>query len=180
MDFNRETEEVYRSQGSITRVTAADVAFLKARATENVHKRVRLCSHPDSEDRLHEMLIIHAQNAYVPPHRHLNKSESFHVIEGQLRVFLFNDGGYIVDVIPMGDLESGRVFFYRLSSSLYHSLLPESELVVFHEVTNGPFDRKDMVIAPWAPKADNENAQVKFVQFLLNNIKGDTNNRFIE
>lgn len=178
MDFIRETEEVYRSQGSITKIMAADIAFLKDRAKENTRKRVRLCSHPDADDLLHEMIIVHAQHAYVPPHRHLNKSESFHVIEGQLSVFLFNDDGHIIDVISMGDVGSGKVFFYRLSSSLYHSVLPESEFVVFHEVTNGPFAPKDMMIAPWAPKANDENVQTKFVQFLLKNTNGSSNDKF--
>jgi cupin fold WbuC family metalloprotein len=170
MVFIKETEEVYRSQGSIAQITAANIAFLKARAKENERKRVRLCSHPDSENLLHEMIIVHTQHAYVPPHRHLNKSESFHIIEGKLSVFLFNDTGQIIDVIPMGNLESNRIFYYRLSSSLYHSVLPESEFVVFHEVTNGPFNRKDMVIAPWAANEDDENAQMKFVKLLSNSI----------
>ena len=27
-----------------------------------------------------------------------------------------------------------------------------SDVLVFHETTNGPFDRKDTVFAPWSPE----------------------------
>jgi cupin fold WbuC family metalloprotein len=180
MNFIKESDEVYRTHGKLTKVSGDDVVFLKAQAAKNERRRVRLCAHPDNADLLHEMLIIHVQNTYVAPHKHVNKSESFHIIEGALNVFLFDDDGRVIETIRMGEITSSRVFYYRLSSSVYHSVLPESEFVVFHEVTNGPFDRNDTVVAPWAPKADDENAQLKFVQFLLNNIKGDTNDRFIE
>jgi cupin fold WbuC family metalloprotein len=173
MDFIRETDEVYRSRGPITQVTADDIAFLKTRAASNPRRRVRLCAHQDSEDRLHEMLIVHAQAAYVPPHKHLNKSESFHIIEGLLTVFLFSDEGVVVKVIPMGGIGSGRVFYYRLSASFYHTVWPESEFVVFHEVTNGPFDRKDTINASWAPAEDDLAGQPRFTGSLLQTIKKD-------
>lgn len=171
MDFIKETDEVYRSRGSITLVTADNIAFLKSRAASNPRRRVRLCAHPDSEDRLHEMLIVHAQAAYVPPHKHLNKSESFHIIEGLLTVFLFNDEGVVEKVIPMGEIGSGRVFYYRLSTSFYHTVWPESEFVVFHEVTNGPFERKDTINASWAPAEDALAGQPGFTESLLQTMK---------
>jgi cupin fold WbuC family metalloprotein len=170
MDFIRETDEVFRSRGPITQVTADDIAFLKGRAASNSRRRVRLCVHPDSEDRLHEMLIVHAQAAYVPPHKHSNKSESFHIIEGLLTVFLFDDDGAVVRVIPMGEMSSGRAFYYRLSASTYHTVWPESEFVIFHEVTNGPFDRKETIAAPWAPAEDDLQSQKTFVRGLLSEI----------
>ena len=180
MNFTKENDEVYRTYGTLAKVTGDDVVFLKAQAAKNKRRRVRLCAHPGNADLLHEMLIIHVQNTYVAPHKHVNKSESFHIIEGALSVFLFDDDGRVIETIRMGEVTSSRVFYYRLSSSIYHSVLPESEFVVFHEVTNGPFDRRDMVIAPWAPVEDDETAQVQFAQFLLNNVKGDKNDRSIE
>ena len=170
MNFIKESEEVYRAHGPLTRVAVDDIVFLKAQAAKNERRRVRLCAHPGNVDPLHEMLIIHVRNTYVPPHKHVNKSESFHIIEGALSVFLFDDHGSVKEIIRMGEVASGRVFYYRLSSSLYHSVLPESEFVVFHEVTNGPFNRSDMVIAPWAPADEDYGAQERFTDSLLNNI----------
>lgn len=171
MNFTRENEEVYRSSGPVTVVTQKDVAFLKGQAAANSRGRVRLCAHPDSEDRLHEMLIVHTQAAYVPPHKHLNKSESFHIIEGLLTVFIFDEKGIVQEVIPMGVLESGRVFYYRLSSNIYHTIWPESEFVVFHEVTNGPFNREESMNAPWAPSEEDKKGQEQFIKKLLASMK---------
>ena len=170
MNFIKESDEVYRTHGTLAKVAGDDVVFLKAQAAKNERRRVRLCAHPDNADLLHEMLIIHVQNTYVAPHKHVNKSESFHIIEGALSVFLFDDQGRVKETIRMGEVGSGRVFYYRLSSSLYHSVMPESEFVVFHEVTNGPFDRRDMIVAPWAPSEDDRDARERFRDFLLNTI----------
>ena len=162
MNFTKENDEVYRTDGPLAKVTGDDVIFLKEQAAKNERSRVRLCAHPGNDDLLHEMLIIHVQNTYVAPHKHVNKSESFHIIEGTLSVFLFDDDGKVTETIRMGEVNSGRVFYYRLSSSIYHSILPESEFVVFHEVTNGPFNRQDMIIAPWAPEEDDCEAMESF------------------
>ena len=170
MNFTKESDEVYRTHGTLAKVTEDDVIYLKAQAAKNERRRVRLCAHPDNTDLLHEMLIIHVQNTYVAPHKHINKSESFHIIEGTLRVFLFDDDGKVTETIRMGEAKSGRVFYYRLSSSIYHSILPESEFVVFHEVTNGPFDRQDMIIAPWAPEEDDHRVIEPFKNMLMNTI----------
>ena len=51
----------------------------------------------------------------------------------------------------MGDYNSGKSFCYRLSTPEYHTVLPKTKYVVFHEVTNGPFRREDTVFGEWAP-----------------------------
>ena len=81
----------------------------------------------------------------------MNKSESFHVIEGMVDVVLFSEGGEVSKVIKMGSYSSGGCFYYRVASPIYHTLLIRSEVLVFHETTNGPFDRSQMVFAPWSP-----------------------------
>ena len=167
MGFTKLNDEVYVTDGDVTLVTAEDIATLKNSAAGNERKKARLCAHGDVSDRLHEMLIVHVGGAYVPPHKHPGKSESFHIIEGRLKVFLFDNDGNRIQTVQMGELASGETFFYRLSSETYHSVLPESEYVVFHEVTNGPFDRNDMVIAPWAPPDDDTEAQARFILSLL-------------
>lgn len=170
MNITKENDEVFRTYGKLAKVTRDDVVFLKSQAAKNERKRVRLCTHPGNDDLLHEMLIIHAQNTYVPPHKHISKSESFHIIEGELSVFLFDEDGSMIETIKMGETSSDRVFYYRLSSTIYHSILPESEFVVFHEVTNGPFDREDMIIAPWAPAEEDDGAKKLFVNTLRETI----------
>lgn len=152
MRFNKFNEEVYFSDDEIVKVTHQDIEFLKEKAEHNERKRVRLCSHKDVKDVLHEMLIIHMQDTYVRPHKHLNKSESLYVIEGEAYAVIFDEAGNIVEVIRMGDYRSGHRFYYRISEPTYHTLLITTEFFVFHETTSGPFNKSDTVFAPWAPE----------------------------
>lgn len=148
-------EEVLYTLDDITRVSKDDIEWLKAKALGNKRERVRLCAHRDVQDAVHEMLIVHTKGTYIRPHRHPNKSESFHIIEGSLDIVVFDDGGEVTDVINMGEYSSGAKFFWRLSKSYFHTVIPRSDIVVFHETTNGPFERATSnVPAPWSPEED--------------------------
>jgi len=164
-EFNKEV--LYTTQ-DLTRVSKADVDLLKQKAMSNDRKRIRLCSHKDVNDPLHEMLIIHTRDAYVRPHKHLNKSESFHVIEGSVDIVIFDEQGEVAQIIPMGEYSSGRKFYYRMAGALYHTLLIRSDFLVFHETTKGPFNKLDTVFAPWAPQESDPESCQAYIQKLKN------------
>ena len=82
ISLRAQNPEVYYSDDAIVAVDDATIAELKRLAAQNPRLRSRLCTHPDPSDGLHEMLIVHHREAYVRPHKHLGKPESFHVIEG--------------------------------------------------------------------------------------------------
>jgi cupin fold WbuC family metalloprotein len=98
------------------------------------------------------MLIAMQAGSYVRPHRHLGRSESYHVISGAATVLLFADDGTPLERLPLGDLASGRSFFFRLDRPVFHSLVVETGPFVFHETTTGPFDPTTSQGAPWAPE----------------------------
>ncbi len=143
--------EVLFGVADITIIDAADIEQLKKLAAANPRHRIRICAHPDNEDRLHEMLIIHRRGNYIPPHKHVENSESFHIIEGALTILLFDEAGRKTRRIDMGAPGTGQVFYYRLPADRYHAVIPRSEWVVFHETTNGPFRRERMHFPAWAP-----------------------------
>lgn len=174
--YNKFNEEVLYAADPVVRIDREDIAELIQRADRNPRARIRICSHRSVEDRMHEMFIVHARDTYVPPHKHLAKSESFHVIEGLVDVVLFDEAGKLKDVISMGDYGSGRKFYYRLSDPCYHTLLIESDHLVFHETTNGPFDRADTVFAPWAPDPADTFAVRAFMDKLTAAVKNNASN----
>ncbi len=149
-------EVIYAGKGIVT-VDRAAIAGLVRDAARNPRRRIRLCTHASVDDAVHEMMIVHERSCYVRPHKHVGKSESFHVIEGDVDVVIFDDAGNVTDVIPMGPYGSGRAFFYRIAQPLFHTLLIRSDVLVFHETTAGPFRREQTLFAPWAPEdADRE------------------------
>ena len=149
--YQQQNAEVLYSKDAVTMVDKSDIEHFKQLSTHNQRKRIRLCTHLSQVDLLHEMLIVHDKNSYVRPHKHPNKSESTHIIEGLVDVVLFDDDGQIERVISMGDYASGKNFYYRVAAPIFHTLIIRSEVLVFHETTNGPFDRNATIFASWAP-----------------------------
>jgi cupin fold WbuC family metalloprotein len=168
--FHEHNPEVLYTSDPIVQIDRADIEAVVARAEQNPRRRIRLCTHRDTRDTLHEMLIVHTSDTYVRPHKHLAKSEAFHIISGTVDVVLFDEAGKIVAVVPMGDYASGRKFYYRLADPLYHTLLIRSDRIIFHEITNGPFDRADTLFAPWSPDIDNGDAAGEFMKKLSDEV----------
>jgi len=151
-------EGLFYPDQPIVRVTAGDLAVILAAAEASPRKRARLCVHSDPQELMHEMFIVHVAGAYVRPHRHLGRAESFHVLEGKADVVVFDDAGRIVELIPMGPLGSGRVPFYRMNCSHFHSVLVHAPYFTVHETTTGPLDPKTTEFADWSPAEDHPQA----------------------
>ena len=149
--IERINDEIFVARGPIVRFGDDEVAFLKQQVQASPHGRARICAHKANEDTLHEMLIAISAESYIHPHKHVGKSESFHIVEGNVDVVIFDDAGGIIDVVELGTPGSGRQFFYRLSECRFHTLRIRTDVLVVHEVTNGPFVKENTVLAPFAP-----------------------------
>lgn len=158
----RASEEVLCATESLVVLSAGDIEQLKSLAASTARERSRLCVHKENENPVHEMFIVHSSEAYVRPHKHIGKPESFHVIEGRVDVVLYDDEANVTDVIRMGDYGSGLSFYYRIADATFHTLLIRSPILVFHETTSGPFDRSQTVLAAWAPEDSDRAGQQEF------------------
>lgn len=155
MTLIKQNEHVFLTDDSFTRIDRKDIEFLKKQSKLTNRKRARICAHKENDDIVHEMLIAFHSDSYIHPHKHVNKTESFHILEGVVDIIIFDDEGEIRDVIELGEPESGKAFFYRLTNDMFHTLLIKTEYLVLHEVTNGPFDRSQTILADFAPDKDN-------------------------
>ena len=151
MKYKENSPEVLVADEEIVKVARPDIDFLKARVPATLHRRARFCAHKSGGDAIHEMLIVLSRGTYIRPHKHLAKSESFHVIEGAVDVVIFDEAGAVSEVVRMGDYASGKNFYYRLAHPAYHTLILRTENLVIHETTNGPFRREETIFAPWSP-----------------------------
>jgi cupin fold WbuC family metalloprotein len=157
-----ESAEVLYTNLSNVAIDREAIATLQGLATHTNRGRLRLCAHLSADDHVHEMFIVHPRGAYVPPHKHLGKSESMLVLAGECEHVLFDDEGQITGKRRMGDFPSGFDFFLRMSCPVFHSLVVLSDQLVFLEITKGPFDREDTVTAPWAPEEKSSRAIEEF------------------
>lgn len=149
LNLEKINDEVFVTPGEIIRVGQQEVDFVKNQALNNTRGRARICMHGNSDVKLHEMLIAIRQDSYIGPHRHHNKAESLHVIEGAATVVIFNNDGSIMNSIK---LSNSGTFYYRLNTAYYHTLILHTPILVLHEVTQGPFNLSDSDFAPFAPQ----------------------------
>ncbi len=154
MNLRKVNDEVFLALDPIVRLGDEELAFLKTQALASPRKRARICAHKSNDDPLHEMLIVISSSSYIHPHRHVDKSESFHIVDGEVDVVVFDADGNIMDVVELGAAGTGRSFFYRLAESAFHTLLIKTDYLIVHEVTNGPFARDKTILAPFAPAED--------------------------
>jgi cupin fold WbuC family metalloprotein len=168
--FQKKQDGVYLATEPVPRITAEHVRGLVAVAAALPRRRARICTHRSSDTPIHEMIIALGRETYVQPHAHLNKSESFHVIEGRCDLVLFDDVGGIREVIRLGEVNSGLPFFHRIASPVFHTLVIRTPFFVIHETTNGPFIPEETIFAKWAPAESDAAAAVEYAASLLRKV----------
>jgi cupin fold WbuC family metalloprotein len=152
MTLIQKSLEVFLAEGPIAAVGQAEINTLKAAVKASPKRRARINAHPDGDDTLHEMIIAIDSSSYIRPHKHPGKSEAFHIVEGEVDIVVFRDDGEIDRVVELGPPGGGRSFYYRMSNAFFHTLIIRSDLLVVHEITNGPFRPSGTVFAEFAPE----------------------------
>jgi cupin fold WbuC family metalloprotein len=151
MALVQKSPEVFLAEGPISTIGTSELETLKAAVKASARRRARINIHPDGEDMLHEMIIAIEPGSYIRPHKHPGKSEAFHVVEGAVDIVVFKDDGEIGQLVPLGAPGSGRSFYYRMSRPFFHTLIVRSDVLIVHEITNGPFRPEATVFADFAP-----------------------------
>ncbi len=158
----------YFRKNNITQVDYDLVYKLKEIAL-GLKKNVRLCLHESNEADFHDMVIVEKRGKYYKPHKHTTKEESYHIIEGVLGVFIFDDYGKIIETTV---LEPSKIFLYRIEKEVWHTIIPLTSLAVFHESKRGPFIReRDHVCAEWAP----EESQISEIEQYMRKLEENLN-----
>lgn len=164
---------IFLADDPIVKIGQDDITFVKHEALRAKTGRARICAHRSNNDSLHEMMIAITSGSYIHPHKHVDKVESFHIIEGEVDVVVLDDDGKVREVVELGDASSARKFYYRLADSYFHTLLIHTDFLIVHEVTDGPFSPERTLLADFAPSEDDPEAGREYLQQLRKKIKGD-------
>ena len=126
-----------------------NITKLKEIAKNHPLKRSRYCLHKSDDSIVHEMIIVAHKSSNLEAHRHpVNKPESYHVMEGKLKVKIFNDYGTIKYEKILSADQHPRM--YRIHGNVWHQPIPLTEWVIYHEVATGPFRKeRDVDYAKW-------------------------------
>jgi cupin fold WbuC family metalloprotein len=152
MALVQKSPEVFLAEGPIATIGNQDIEVLRQAVRRTPKRRVRINAHPGSEDGLHEMIIAIEPGSYIRPHKHPGKSEAFHIIEGQVDIVVFDEQGSIDRIVSLAAKGGRHPFYYRMSTAHFHTLIIRSDLLVVHEITNGPFVPTGTIYAAFAPE----------------------------
>jgi cupin fold WbuC family metalloprotein len=162
MELRQQSADVYLAPGPIAAIGEKEIEILKSALAKSTRGRVRINAHPSGEDRLHEMFIAIRQDSYIRPHKHPGKSEAFHVVHGAVDIVVFDDDGDIIKIVPLAAGARDTPFYYRMSEPFFHTLIIHSDILVVHEITNGPFRPDAAVFAPFAPVEGEDSAVQRY------------------
>ena len=147
------------------RVDQAVIKELKGIASTLGDRNVRLCLHESPDAKFHDMIVFAPSGRYYRPHKHPEKAESFHIIEGKMAIFSFDEAGTITDACL---LEPHTNVMYRTGANMYHATIPLSDFVIYHEARPGPFVRDtDNLFPSCAPDGSSDDEVREYKEFLL-------------
>ena len=130
-------------------------------------KDIRICLHTSKKSNHHDMVILQKKNNFYPPHKHLRKGETYHIIKGSMICVLFNDKGKISKICK---LKKNDIF--RTPLNVYHTMSPLTKYVIYHESKTGPFLRKgDSIFPVWIKSKENRKIYIEKIQNIVKKVK---------
>lgn len=164
------SEEVATSDDAIYNIGESEIKFLIHQAKKTKRKRYRLCLHNDNNHAVHEMFIVHPKDAYVKPHKHIQKSESLFVLKGEVDYVTFDDYGKINKVFHLNCLAKKGQSFISLRKDIFHTMIVKSQWLVFLETTSGPFKKNETVFSSWSPNEEDTTEVKKYISKLKKDV----------
>lgn len=104
------------------------------------------------------MIIAFQGDAYFRPLRHLERPQSFQLIEGSMRLALLDDDGTVTDAIDLAAGDERFPFIARIAARQWYAFILKDEWFIFHEITTGPLSAGEREYAPFAPAEEDPQA----------------------
>jgi len=115
-------------------------------------RRHRYCFHQNTDVDLHDIIICYDSSSYIPPNKHVGKTESLLVLDGEIDFFLFNDNGQVYDYRRLGSSKSSYPFYLRVPPNTWHGLRAVGTgPCIIKETITGPYDSTSLEWASFAP-----------------------------
>lgn len=121
---------------------------LYSKAKESVRRRAHYTIHNDYSEPVQRLAIAILKGSYIPPHKHVLSTqwEFFHLIEGELKLVIFSEEGYVKELYYLG--ESTGVFAIQIPPGVIHTLVCLSKKAMVFEWKEGPFEPERAKLIP--------------------------------
>ena len=145
VDFSGKSTAIYL-RDDVKKVCFKFLEAIKKLKDEVNVSTIRLCLHESKESSVHEMIIFHSVDGEHTCHKHLTLSESYHIIEGELEVYKYDDDFKVLEVSTLSSNDKDFLLFEKIPANIWHLTLPKSKLVIFKETRGGPFNPLDTIL----------------------------------
>lgn len=129
-------------------IERAQLDLLHKEATKSVRLRSHFLMHNTHEEKVQRLLISLVKGSFVEPHYHElpHQWEMFIVIQGCLKICLYNTHGGIIETFLVG--ENTGISIVEFSPGDIHSVECVSNNALMMEVKEGPFDSTHAKVFP--------------------------------
>lgn len=147
----------FRLSSSSKRIESCHYISLRESLEECEYDIARILLHDSADSSLHDMVIAMKSGYWVPPHKHADKAECYHSIEGRVLFFEFDEVGNVNRLATLGGEDSQ---IYRIEPGTWHAVLGFAKVSLFHESRPGPFPEEgDSLYPDWQCDLDRLIAQ---------------------
>lgn len=146
---------------------------LYSQAIESARLRAHANIHESHSDKVQRLAIALINKTYIPPHKHdlSHQWEFFHVIEGEIKMIIFDATGVVSNVIFLGEKHDS--FAIQLPPGTLHTLVTLSPKSFVFEWKEGPFDPLYAKTIPEWSVGEDDSRSNSCVSFLENAAVGD-------
>ena len=150
----------YFAKTSPVKINKSLLNELKEISRQNGDANIRLCLHRDSNETLHDMIILQYQDKNCrKPHMHPTNDETLQIIEGDLVAFILGESGELKEKVILGQ-ENNLIL--RIPRQNYHVYFPLKDYVIYRETTQGPFEKKEHI----PPKFNYSKVLKEYIDFM--------------
>lgn len=143
---------IIQSEDAVAVIDDATIRRMRDLAATSPDGRARLCLHHALSDPVQEMILALTSANCYPAHRHREKAESYHILDGELGILIFDDEGRVRQRQLLSGSASGAGRAMRIAPMIWHAVIALSPVVVFHETTSGPFQPGQSEVAGFCPE----------------------------
>ena len=143
----KKNERVYYAKDNPFCISRQQMFILKSLASIKEIPVFRICMHTNDSADIHEMLMIHTKPTQVGPLKQLKTSLSYHIIEGELTIELYDEKGIKLKeyIVSNNNLNEKSLTSIRLNAKQFRSVSSVSSFAIFLEVCSGPFQDSDTI-----------------------------------
>lgn len=126
---------------------------LRLQAEASPRKRAHYNLHHSYKEPVQKVLICMLRETYIPPHyhEHAYQTELFIVLQGSVKLIIFDENGGIRKEVAMG--EGSGTSMAEIEPNVFHTIVCESDDAFVMEVKEGPFvEDQSKVFPEWSVK----------------------------